>query len=579
MHGRAQSGPTAVIGSRIYLLAANTAGYGASSLSLIDPTSPGAATDGAGTYVTTDAFGGFQIGSYSCVPKQLVYILAMGGRAIGSEVENPGLALISLVGTCPDAGNFSGTTVFVNISEVSTVASVVALAGFMTDGAHLSSAPTSKSFRGMGNAFRTASSIFDAASGRALAETPEGTGVVPQAEINTLANVLVPCVNAYAGCASLFANAKDGNGVLPTDTVKAMLNIAKRPGANVGALFAIANGAQAFAPALNALPNDWTVAVTFYAEGLAGAYFPAFDSLGNLWVPGYANSTLTEFDPLGNILSGDAGFSGGGLSQPFAVAIDANDNAWVTSYGAGSASGPSVAEFSATGQAVMANGFACGAGCSFLAIDAAENLWVSGSPQVEAIGSSGAGIANFATNTFAAGVAIDSLGRGWVVGEGRQLYRLTLPGKTEQFAETVTAASGAEITPLAIDGADKVWFASSRNNALGEHDGNGVAISPAGGYTGGGLKGPAGVAIDGGNTVWVANRDGNSISAFSNAGVALSPSSGYQATGVSNPRGIAVDASGNVWIANFTGNSVTEFLGVATPTVTPLAPGTHGQRP
>jgi len=40
-----------------------------------------------------------------------------------------------------------------------------------------------------------------------------------------------------------------------------------------------------------------------------------------------------------------------------------------------------------------------------------------------------------------------------------------------------------------------------------------------------------------------------------------------------------MDASGNVWITNFTGNSVTEFLGVAAPTVTPITPGSHGQRP
>ena len=580
LHGRAQSGPAAVVGSRIYLLAASTAGYGERSVSLLDPTSPGVATDGAGSYVTTDAYGGFQIGgNYRCVSKQLVYILAMGGRAVGSEVENSGLALISLVGACPDAGNFAGTTVFVNISEVSTVASVVALAGFMTDGAHLSSAATAKSFRGMVNAFQTASSIFDARSGRALAETPQGSGIVPQAEINTLANMLVPCVNAYSGCASLFANAKGGDGAAPTDTVQALLNIAKRPGANVSALFGIANGAAVFTPALSAAPNDWTVAVTFYADGLAGAYFPAFDSAGNLWVPGYANNTLTEFDPLGNILSGANGFSGGGLSQPFAVAIDGNDNAWVTNYGVGAVGGPSVSEFSASGMAVTTNGFVCGAGCSFMAIDGAQNLWVSGNPQVETLRSSGTPVSSFSTNTFASGVAIDSLGRGWVVGQGRHLFRLTLPGKTEQFAETVTATSGTEITPVAIDGLDNVWFASSKMNALGEHDTTGAAVSPAGGYTGGGLKGPAGLAIDGGNTVWVANRDGNSISEFSNGGAAISGSGGYQATGVSNPRGIAVDASGNVWVANFTGNSVTEFLGVGAPTVTPVAPATHGQRP
>ncbi len=572
-------GAAGVTGSRVYILAANTTGYGAPSLSLIQEGSPGVATDAIGAYVTTDASGGFQFGGApSCVPHQLVYVLARGGRTLGIEADNPGLALISLLGTCPDAGDLSGVTQFINISEVSTVASVYALSGFMTDGAHVSSAPTEKSFRGMVNAFATASSIFDASTGRALAETPRGSGIVPRTEINTLANMLVPCANAYAACASLFGKAKDRGGVPAADTVSAVLNIAKNPGANVAALFALANQ-EAFPPAMTAAPNDWTVAITFYAESMAGAYFPAIDSVGNLWVPGYANNTLTELDPLGNILSGNSGFSGGGMSEPFSVAIDDNDRAWVTNYGAGTVGGPSVSEFGASGQAVSANGFPCGAGCTFLAIDAEKNLWVSGSPQVETLRSSGTPVSNFSTNTLASGIAVDSFGHGWVVGQGRNLFRLTLPGKAEQFSETVTAPSGTEITPVAVDGGDNVWFASSKMNALGKHDQNGAAVSPAGGYTGGGLKGPAGLAIDGSNTVWVANRDGNSISAFSNTGVALSPAGGYQAAGISNPRGIAIDASGNVWITNFTGNSVTEFLGVAAPTVTPITPGSHGQRP
>ncbi len=124
-----------------------------------------------------------------------------------------------------------------------------------------------------------------------------------------------------------------------------------------------------------------------------------------------------------------------------------------------------------------------------------------------------------------------------------------------------------------------VWYASSQNNKLGVSDKNGVLVSPADGYTGGGLKGPAQIAIDGSNRVWVANRDGNSLSGFTNTGSAFSPTSGFQAPDLSNPRGLAIDSSGNVWLTNFTGNSVTEFIGIATPVVTPMSSTTHGQRP
>ena len=93
------------------------------------------------------------------------------------------------------------------------------------------------------------------------------------------------------------------------------------------------------------------------------------------------------------------------------------------------------------------------------------------------------------------------------------------------------------------------------------------------------LKGPAQIAIDGSNRVWVANREGSSLSAFTKSGVAISPPTGYQSAGLSNPRGLAIDASGNIWLTNFTADSLTEFIGIATPSATPISPTTHGQRP
>jgi streptogramin lyase len=152
----------------------------------------------------------------------------------------------------------------------------------------------------------------------------------------------------------------------------------------------------------------------------------------------------------------------------------------------------------------------------------------------------------------------------------------------------LTATTGNDVTPVAIDSADNVWFASSRNSTLGKADTNGAMVSPAGGYTGGGLGGPAGIAIDGSNRVWIANRDASSISEFSNSGTALSPTTGFGTdsyvsdgvnVGLSGPRGIAIDPSGNVWVANFTYNSVTEFVGIATPVATPISATNHGKLP
>src|SRR5205807_8852670 len=45
-----------------------------------------------------------------------------------------------------------------------------------------------------------------------------------------------------------------------------------------------------------------------------------------------SSDLLIEFDPTGNLLSGQNGFSGGGLNQPFSVAIDSSDSVWAVNF-------------------------------------------------------------------------------------------------------------------------------------------------------------------------------------------------------------------------------------------------------
>jgi streptogramin lyase len=329
-----------------------------------------------------------------------------------------------------------------------------------------------------------------------------------------------------------------------------------------------------FQPALTAAPNDWSLAITFYADNMAGPYFPAIDSIGNIWIPDYANSQLTVLGPTGNILSG---ITGGGLNLPYAIAIDSSDNAWITNFGPPGSS--SVSKFSPTGTALTSTPYACSSACFFPAFDTSQNLWLSGSNRTTVLAPSGSAIKEFVTSAHDSGIAINSTGTAWTIGQPRSLYRFNLSGALSPVSEFTTVASGSELTPLAIDSADNVWYVSNKNSAIGVSDKTGTILSPLTGYAGGGLQGPAQIAIDGSNRVWVANRDGNSLSAFTPNGKAISPATGYQAAGLSNPRGLAIDASGNAWLTNFTYNSITEFIGIATPAATPITPTNHGQRP
>ena len=396
LQGRVQGGQQPVAGAHIYLFAANTTGYASPSLSLLDPTQPNTATDALGTYLLTDPNGAFHLAGYTCTPGQQVYLLATGGNpGLGSGASNPALAMMTVLGACPDGQtNFTGAISFLYVNEVTTIASVYALSGFMVDPTHVGSSPTPPALQGIANAFRAVANLVDTATGTARIESEQGNGDVPQAKINTLADLLVACINstgATSACSTLFTNAPGPTGATPTETVTAALNIAHSPAANVAALFALVGNTPPFQPTLTAAPNDWTLALTYFADNMVGPYFPAFDSAGNLWVPGYTSNNLTKFDSNGNLLSGQYGFTGGGLNLPYSVTVDASDNPWAVNFGPVGSS--SLSKFHNNGTPVTGTPYPCAATCFFLATDTARNLWISSTARTIVLTSAAAPLA------------------------------------------------------------------------------------------------------------------------------------------------------------------------------------------
>ena len=336
--GNVHGGQQPVIGTHIYLYAAGTTGYGAASVSLLKPAAPGVFTDAHGSYVLTQSGGSFDLtNAYTCTSGQQMYLLAQGGNpGLASGSTNPALTLITALGPCTSNGRLPFYSV--NLTEVSTVAAVYALSGFMTDPYHVSAPSNALAQQGLANAFLAANNLSDPETGTAAFLSVANNGVAPQPTVNTLANVLTACVNstgATTACTTLFANTHDASGGVPVDTATAVLNIAHNPGANVTALYNLAVPTPAFQPSLTIAPNDWTVGITFYGDLMAGPYYAAFDALGNLWVPDYANDTLTQFDPRGVPLSGDNGFSGNNLDEPYAIAVDSKQNVWTVNYAYG----------------------------------------------------------------------------------------------------------------------------------------------------------------------------------------------------------------------------------------------------
>ena len=605
--GTVRHGQTAIAGSHVYLLAANTTGYGNASVSLLDAAETGA-SDSVGAYVTTGSDGSFDItGDYSCTANTQVYVYALGGNA-GSG-NNIASGLLAVLGNCPSSGAFSFPSTFV-VNEATTIAAAYAMAGFVTDATHVSSSGTALAQTGIANAFANAANLANISTGAALATTASG-GTVPQSEINTLADILAACVGSASNCSSLFENATaDGTatGAQPTDTATAAINIAHHPGVNVAALYALTGGSSAFAPVLAAQPNDFTVALLFTVpnentDGSPDGTHPiAIDADGSVWVIEPFSNNAIKLSSSGAFLSPSGGYTGGGVTSPRSIAIDQSGNAWIADYQGGVDQNGAVTELSNTGTALSpSTGFVPGTPLlgTTIAIDASGNAWLPYGDGVANLSSSGSFIVAVANPPGAslgvAGIAIDTGGNIWgAVPFGAVLFNefsssgaIVNPPTAGQFSCGAPFYAEQQPSGVAIDASGSVWITSGQGftkeskSPIPACSGKGGGIDPAGEGAGGSI------AIDGDGNVWVV---GGALSEFSNSGEPISPSTGYKAPGAT-PASIALDGSGNLWatgtnfvtVGNFFSLNVLEFIGASAPVVTPISAGvknnTLGSRP
>ena len=612
IQGQVHGGETPLSNAHVYLYAASAGGYGSASESLLTAATGNPADGNNNYYVITGSDGSFGItGDYTCpsTASQL-YLYSVGGNPGGGA--NSAVGLLAALGTCPANGALS-STLYIVINEVSTIAAAYSIAGYATDALHVSRSGTTLATTGIANAFATAANLETLSTGVALAATPTvngGNGIVPQSEINTLANILAACTNstgpASTPCATLFADAKNGS-IAPTDTATAAINIAHNPTANISALYGLQTGAGTpFQPALNAAPTDFVVGINYSGGGLSTPVGVAIDASGNVWTANGTGNSISELSPGGTAISpATTGYTGGGLSQtnsvPFGVAIDASGNVWVTNGASGA--GNTLSEFSSTGVAKSpaTTGFTGGglAAPEGVAIDASGNVWVaddnnrciskfnsSGVALSGSTGIQGGGLQG------AEGIAIDIHGNVWVAdSDGFDLSEFNSSAGAITSSLGYTGGGLNQPVSIAIDASGNVWAANSTTGTapdftagigVSEFTSGGAATSPApNGYTGGGLKYPHGIAIDGSGNVWIGNNNGNTVTEMNSSGTPISGASGYADGGVSAPLSVAIDGSGNVWVTNgcetnsttcvtSSTNTITEFVGAAAPVVTPI---------
>ena len=245
MSGSVQGGQQPVVGAQIALYAAGKSGTASAARSML--TAP----------VTSDANGNFSLnGLYSCDAGDEIYLVATGGNP-GSGV-NPAIALMAALGPCSTILANAATT-FINVTEVTTVASVFSLASFMTSAQNVGS--DAAHANALAAAMANTQTMANLSNGMAL-QTSMGNGAVPLTTINSLANSIANCVNsttASNNCAALFNAAK--GSTTPTDTIGATLNVALNPATDAQQVFLQASSAPPFQPSLTAAPASYALTV------------------------------------------------------------------------------------------------------------------------------------------------------------------------------------------------------------------------------------------------------------------------------------------------------------------------------
>jgi streptogramin lyase len=316
---------------------------------------------------------------------------------------------------------------------------------------------------------------------------------------------------------------------------------------------------------------------------------------------------LSAFNPQGTPLS-STGFGAADTGNAYGLAIDPNDNVWLTldDYGSHNGTRGAIEEFSGvssrttlgTPTIFMDNSldypYAIAAdsnGSLFIA----NNSVLNGATNLATFNPSTGVFASVPTGSgfgFSVGLAPDTAHGVWITGTSGNISLEHIDASGNLVSHTDCCSN---TDAVALDSTGHVWMADEQNTSSEGGENGAVTELASDGtilqdfITSGGISHPSHIAIDASQNVWISNlhtptNDSSSGSepknqsfselAGSNSsspGTAISRSTGYGLdAGLLLPYALAVDPSGNIWISNTGGASLVMFFGMGAPTKTPL---------
>jgi hypothetical protein len=413
LHG----GPNPVVGATVTLYTTTSGGYGA--------------TANVVATTTTNSSGSFSFvlptNVAACPSGEYAYVGAYSGST-GTFTNNTSSLLMVPIGLCDsnytttdNAGVYTNTYTgsYLWIDELTTAVSAYALGNFMTvtDGGiinigaptnnHSTASASTPSAAGLSHAFENALALLNIHTGQPAAYTHGGTsvstgGVIPDAEIFLLGNILQACVNSNGVTGTNTATSNDGSGcgmlfsyttppqagaAVPANTLQAMVDLAKYPNPQVNTwntlctaagsgtttatscLFGLAASSGAYVGALTAAPPDWALAVVYETgyganststlcttspncPGLTYPYYVALDYEDNAYVLNWSSSSTTYTNIIGIAYDGTPIFSSPEDTTDTAIKIVGTDTAGHV-FGADTAATSLVKVYNASSGAVL----------------------------------------------------------------------------------------------------------------------------------------------------------------------------------------------------------------------------------